>query len=69
MLQVSAVNGKILEQKLPLGVLVSAGIQLDHCLATIAQFRRCDCIEENTKVNEIYFDGSVFHIETSRKQI
>ncbi len=67
MLQVSAVNGKMSEHKLPLGGFGLSRFQLDHRLVTIARSAGV-IVLENTKVNNISFDGSVFHIETSREQ-
>jgi menaquinone-9 beta-reductase len=67
MLQVSAVNGKMSEHKLPLGGFGLSRYQLDNCLVKIARLTGV-IVLENTKVNEISFDGSVFHIETSRQQ-
>ncbi len=67
MLQVSAVNGKMSEHKLPLGGFGLSRYQLDHCLVKIARLAGV-IVLENTKVNEISFDGSVFHIETSQRQ-
>ena len=64
MLQVSAVNGKMSEHKLPLGGFGISRYQLDHCLVKIARLTGV-IVLENTKVNEIHFDQSGFHIETS----
>jgi len=66
-LQVSAVNGKMSEHKLPLGGFGLSRYQLDHCLAKIARLAGVTILE-NSKVNEFSFDGSVFHIDTSRQQ-
>jgi menaquinone-9 beta-reductase len=65
-LQVSAPNGKLLQQNLPLGGFGISRYVLDHTLAMIA--RSCGVtIEENTKVNDLSFDGKGFTITTSKK--
>jgi len=65
-LQVSAPNGKLLEQSLPLGGFGISRYVLDHTLAIMA--RSCGVtIEENTKVDDIVFDGLGFTITTSKK--
>ena len=64
-LQVSSVNGKLLEQKLPLGGFGISRFLLDHRLFQIA----CEAgvvVKENTKVNDIFFDQPGFSIETSQ---
>jgi flavin-dependent dehydrogenase len=66
-LQVSAVNGKISEHKLPLGGFGISRYKLDHCLAQLARAAGVTVLE-NSKVNQISFDGSIFHVETSRQQ-
>jgi flavin-dependent dehydrogenase len=63
-LQVSAVNGKMLEHKLPLGGFGVSRYLLDHELVKIARAGGV-IIAENTKVNDITFDGTEFVIETS----
>jgi flavin-dependent dehydrogenase len=65
-LQVSAPNGKLLQQNLPLGGFGISRYLLDHTLAMIARSSGVT-IEENTKVNDISFDGSGFTISTSKK--
>ena len=65
-LQVSAANGRMLEQKLPLGGFGISRFLLDHSLFQIA----CSAgviVKENTKVNDIIFDQSRFSIDTSQK--
>ncbi len=66
-LQVSGVNGKISEHKLPLGGFGISRYKLDYCLAQLARAAGV-IVQENTKVNQISFDGSVFHVESSRQQ-
>ena len=64
-LQVSSVNGKLLEQKLPLGGFGISRFLLDHHLFQIA----CEVgviVKENTKVNDIFFDQPGFSIDTSQ---
>ena len=66
-LQVSAVNGKILTQNLPLGGFGISRFLLDSILAKLA----CEAgvtILENTKVNDIVFNQSEFIIDTSPKK-
>ena len=63
-LQVSAVNGKLLEQKLPLGGFGVSRFLLDHSLVQIARSVGA-IVKENTKVNDILFDQSVFSIDGS----
>src|SRR6188472_2929045 len=60
-LQVSAVNGKLLEQHLPLGGFGISRFLLDHCLVQIARSVGA-IVKENTKVNDIHFDQTVFNI-------
>lgn len=60
-LQVSAVNGKLLEQKLPLGGFGISRYQLDHALAVLAQEAGVIIIEK-TRVNDIVFDGELFRV-------
>lgn len=63
-LQVSAVNGKLLKQKLPLGGFGVSRYLLDNTLMQLAKAAGV-CIRENTKVNDIVFDENGFTIETS----
>ena len=65
MLQVSAVNGKISRHKLPLGGFGISRYKLDHCLAQLAREAGVTILE-NTKVNQVSFNGSSFLLETSR---
>lgn len=65
-LQVSATNGRMLEQKLPLGGFGISRFLLDDSLFQIA----CEVgviVKENTKVNDIIFDQEGFNIEASQK--
>ncbi len=64
--QVSAPNGKMLEQDLTLGGFGISRYVLDHTLALIARASGVT-IEENTKVNDISFTGSEFSITTTLK--
>ena len=64
-LQVSAPNGKILYHDLPLGGFGISRYLLDHSLARIAASSGVK-IEENTRVNDIGFDGSGFSITTTK---
>ena len=66
-LQVSAVNGKISEHTLPLGGFGLSRYKLDHCLVQIARTAGVTVLE-NTKANQVSFDGSLFRVETSRQQ-
>jgi flavin-dependent dehydrogenase len=65
-LQVSAINGKMLEQDLPLGGFGVSRYLLDHSLSDIARAAGVT-IEENTKVNDILFIDAGFVIETSKQ--
>lgn len=63
-LQVSAVNGKMLEQKLPLGGFGISRYVLDNELMNIARDAGVE-VKENCKVNDIKFNGTNFIAETS----
>jgi flavin-dependent dehydrogenase len=63
-LQVSAVNGKLLEQRLPLGGFGISRYRLDHELVKIARLGGV-IVRENTKVNDIVSDPSGFTIDAS----
>ena len=65
-LQVSAINGTILEHHLNPGGFGISRYVLDHHLAIIARSAGV-MIEENTKVNDILYDGSSFILLTSKK--
>ena len=65
-LQVSAPNGKMLEQDLLPGGFGISRYLLDYTLAGIARLSGVT-IEEDTKVNDIVFDGSGFTISTFQK--
>ena len=65
-LQVSAVNGKLLKQKLPLGGFGISRYLLDHTLMQLAKAAGVH-IREHTKVNDIVFDPSGFTLETSQQ--
>jgi flavin-dependent dehydrogenase len=58
-LEISGVNGKILRQKLPLGGFGISRYLLDDTLAKIARSSGV-VIKENSKVNEIIFNGNDF---------
>ncbi|HEY6063072.1 MAG TPA: NAD(P)/FAD-dependent oxidoreductase [Chitinophagaceae bacterium] len=63
-LQVSSVNGKLLQHTLPLGGFGISRYKLDHILVQIARAEGA-FILENTKVNDVQFSGNEFIIETS----
>lgn len=65
-LQLSTTDGKILQQKLPLGGFGISRYLLDFSLAEIARSTGV-IIEENTKVNDILFSQSVFTITTNQQ--
>ncbi len=65
-LQLSATNGKILQQKLPLGGFGISRYLLDFTLAEIARAAGVT-VEENTKVNDILFSQSLFTIITNQQ--
>ncbi len=65
-LQVSAVNGKLLTQQLPLGGFGISRYLLDHTLMQLAKAAGVQILE-NTKVNDIVFDSNGFIIETSQQ--
>lgn len=65
-LQVSAVNGVMLEHRLDPGGFGISRYLLDHQLAIIARSAGV-IIEENTKVNDIGFNGTSFTISTSKR--
>jgi len=64
-LQVSATNGKLLEQKLPLGGFGISRYLLDDNLVQIARMAGV-IVKENTKVNDIIFDQAGFSVDTSQ---
>jgi menaquinone-9 beta-reductase len=66
-LQVSSVNGKLIEQLLPLGGFGISRYRLDNTLVKIAKAEGV-YVMENTKVNDIEFIGDEFTIDTSLKQ-
>ena len=66
-LQVSASNGTLLEQDLPLGGFGISRFLIDDTLARIAQESGV-MIVVNTKVNELVFTGDSFIIHTSGQQ-
>lgn len=63
-LQVSAVNGRLLEQSLPLGGFGLSRYRLDNVLVQIARAEGV-IVLENTKVTDIVFSFDHFNIETS----
>jgi flavin-dependent dehydrogenase len=63
-LQISGVDGKILQQKLPLGGFGISRFTLDHTLSKIAVAAGVKLMEE-TKISDIHFDGAHFIISTS----
>ena len=64
-LQVSATNGKIIEQKLPLGGFGISRYILDFALVQIARSVGV-LVEENTKVNNVNFANNKFSVDTSQ---
>jgi flavin-dependent dehydrogenase len=63
-LQLSAVNGKLFEQDLPLGGFGISRYRIDFKLAQIA--KQCGVVlQENTRVNEISFSNDEFVLETT----
>ncbi len=66
-MQVSAVNGKLLEQSLPLGGFGISRYKLDSTLVQIARSEGV-VVLENTKANDIVFSGYEFIIDTSQKK-
>ena len=64
-LQVSATNGKLLQQKLPLGGFGISRYLLDHTLAQIARSAGV-IVEENTKVNNVIPGNENFSLDTSQ---
>jgi menaquinone-9 beta-reductase len=65
-LQVSTTNGKLLQQKLPLGGFGISRYLLDFALAQIAREAGA-IIQENTKVNDIIFSQTLFSIDTAKQ--
>lgn len=63
-LQVSAINGKLLERKLPLGGFGISRYKLDQMMAEAARSAGV-IIQENTKVNDIVFANNEFTIEAA----
>jgi flavin-dependent dehydrogenase len=63
--EISAVNGKLLKHKLPLGGFGISRYLLDYTLAEIARSAGVT-VEEKTKVNDIVFNGKEFIIGTSQ---
>jgi len=66
-LQVSAVNGKMLEQALPLGGFGISRYRLDHELVQSARSEGVE-VMENTKVSDIVFLNDEFIVDTPLKQ-
>lgn len=66
-LQVSGINGKLLDQPLPLGGFGISRYTLDHVLVNIARSLGV-VIMENTKVTDIIFQDNAFIIETAKKR-
>lgn len=65
-LQVSSVNGKLLEQSLPLGGFGISRYRLDNLLVQVARESGV-IVVENTKVTDIRFSENEFSIDTSRQ--
>jgi flavin-dependent dehydrogenase len=66
-LQVSAVNGNLLEQALPLGGFGISRYRLDHVLVQLARAAGV-LVLERTKINDIIFKGDEFLVDTTGKQ-
>lgn len=66
-LQVTSVNGKMLEQSLPLGGFGISRYRLDNTLAQIAKNEGV-IVMENTKVKDIVFLDEEFIVDTSQQQ-
>jgi menaquinone-9 beta-reductase len=64
-LKVSAPNGNILEQKLPLGGFGISRFLLDNTLFTIAKATGVN-VMENTKADDITFEANHFSIKTAK---
>ena len=64
-LQVSATNGKIIQQKLPLGGFGISRYLLDFALVQIARSVGV-IVEENMKVNNVIFANNKFSIDTTQ---
>ena len=64
-LEVSGTNGKIIQQKLPLGGFGISRYTLDFALVQIARLAGV-IVEENTKVNNVTFGNNKFSIYTSQ---
>ena len=67
-LKVSAPNGKFIQQALPLGGFGISRFKIDNLLANIARQKGVH-ISENTKVNSINYDGSVFSVNTEEQAV
>ncbi len=65
-LQVSSVSGKLLEQQLPLGGFGISRYLLDATLAGLARQAGVR-IEENTRVNDMEYNGNEYMILTSKQ--
>ena len=65
-LQVSGINGKLLQQKLPLGGFGISRYRLDYELVKIARLAGVTILD-NTKVNDIQFDRVEFIIDASKQ--
>jgi flavin-dependent dehydrogenase len=63
-LQVSSLGGNLLEQELPLGGFGISRFLLDHVVANIARINGV-LIAENTKVNDVVFDGNEFIVNAA----
>lgn len=62
---VSTLNGKLLEQKLPLGGFGISRFKLDHILSQIAK-QAGVIVYEQTRVNDIHFSNDCFSIESTK---
>jgi menaquinone-9 beta-reductase len=66
-LEVTSASGKLLHQPLPLGGFGLSRHKLDHALAGIAK-QEGVIILENTKVNDVIFNGKDFNITANGKK-
>ena len=65
-LQITLMNGKKLDQQLPLGGFGISRFVLDYALAEIARSNGV-IVEENTRATSIHFDSSSFSVKTPGK--
>jgi flavin-dependent dehydrogenase len=66
-LELSGVNGKIFQNKLPLGGFGISRYVLDHSLATIARSESVELLE-NSRVDEVVFQNETFSLVAGQKR-